>query len=71
MCWAGVLIVRFGPASAWQFWHALSLGCGAGGGAPWHDVHCFCVPSTLVHAGEVAVPPAGVPAEVLSVEPWQ
>src|SRR5689334_5505395 len=60
----GIAIVRFGPAVWWQVSHAVPVGWGGGGGAPWQELHWRCVPSTLVQIGAVAPPP-------VSVEPWQ
>ena len=59
-----------GWTSAWQLPQSLWAGWGAGGGKPWHDVHCAWLPSTFDHSGVVAVPPAPLPP-LVSVAPWQ
>jgi hypothetical protein len=66
MCSAGCAIVMPAPGFivGWQTPQSLLVGCGAGGGAPWHESHCDCEPSTVVHHGSVAAPP-------LRVAPWQ
>src|SRR5262245_47518904 len=72
MCLVVSRNTRFEPGwTSW--WHAPQsafCGWGSGGGKPWHEVHCACEPSTVCHAGEVAVPPAP-PEPSVNVAPWQ
>src|SRR5262245_43488250 len=69
---AGSAITRPVPGAivGWHVPQSASLGCGGGGGAPWHEPHWLCAPLTTVHTGLVDVPPAG-PVPSFSVAPWQ
>jgi hypothetical protein len=53
-----------GFIDAWQVPQSGLLGCGAGGGAPWHESHAGVASATWVHTGVVLVPP-------VSAAPWQ
>ena len=44
----------------WQDAHLVSVGCGAGGGAPWQLPQVACEPSTRVQVGVGWAPPIAV-----------
>src|SRR5512139_3504843 len=55
--WRAGAVITSPPPAVIVSWHRPQsevVGCGGGGGAPWHEPHCVCVPSTLVHSGVVA-----------------
>ena len=65
---AGSAIVMPAPGAmvGWHWPQSVPLGCGAGGGAPWHESHRLWLPSTWVHTGAVRLPPV-----IAATPPWQ
>src|SRR5574337_69191 len=64
----GMTLPAVSMVAPWQALHAgvppVTVGCGDGGGMPWHVPHAAWPVPTLVQTGAVLLPP-------LSVTPWQ